>query len=97
MEQAGQLAAIAFVFIALAAVLWVGKQRGLVHFGAVRTSGVRRMKVVERLPLTAQHALHLVQVEDKLLIVASAPGGCSVLGPVSNFTESPKAQSGVSA
>ena len=95
MDQASQLAVIAFVFLALAAVLWIGKQRGMVQFPGGRTAGARRMKVVERLPLTAQHALHLVQVEDKLLIVASAPGGCSVLGPVSNSAGS--AQPGVSA
>jgi flagellar biogenesis protein FliO len=39
----------------------------------------RRMQVVERLPLTPQHSLHLVRIDGRLLVVASGPGGCSVL------------------
>ena len=39
----------------------------------------RRMQVVERLPLTPQHSLHLVRIDGRLLVVASGPGGCSLL------------------
>ena len=39
----------------------------------------RRMHVVERLPLTPQHSLHLVRIDGRLLVVASGPGGCSLL------------------
>jgi flagellar biogenesis protein FliO len=65
---------------ALAALLWWLQRRGMARFASPGTP--RRMQVVERLPLSAQHALHLVRIEDKLLIVASAPGGCTVLGPM---------------
>jgi flagellar biogenesis protein FliO len=37
------------------------------------------MKTIERLPLTAQHSLHLVSVGGRTLLVAVSPGGCSVI------------------
>lgn len=37
------------------------------------------MQVLERLPLTPQHSLHLVRIEERIVVVASGPGGCSVL------------------
>lgn len=40
---------------------------------------LRRMQVLERLPLTPQHSLHLVRIEERIVVVASGPGGCSVL------------------
>ncbi|HYO84253.1 MAG TPA: flagellar biosynthetic protein FliO [Bryobacteraceae bacterium] len=86
MEQAGQFAAVLVVLITLAAALWVLNRRGLVQWRPLGT-GPRQMQVIERLPLTAQHSLHLVKVGDSMLIVASAPGGCSVLGPVPSVGE----------
>jgi flagellar biogenesis protein FliO len=78
-----QVGGVLTVLGLMAAALWVLGRRGFVQWRG--TGGVeKRMHIVERLPLTAQHALHLVQIGDKLLIVASAPGGCSVLGPMSD-------------
>ena len=37
------------------------------------------MKVVERLPLTAQHSLYLVEIEGGTLLVATSPAGCAIL------------------
>jgi flagellar biogenesis protein FliO len=37
------------------------------------------MQVIERLPLTPQHSLHLIRIDDRLIVVASGPGGCSLL------------------
>lgn len=39
----------------------------------------RRLETVERLVLTPQHALHLVRVEGRLMLVSSAPGSCNVI------------------
>ena len=39
----------------------------------------RRMQVLERLPLTPQHSLHLVRIDGRTLVVSSGPGGCTVL------------------
>jgi flagellar biogenesis protein FliO len=80
-DLGAQIGGVLAVLALMAAALWVLGRRGLVQWRGT-ASGERRMHVVERLPLTAQHALHLVRIGDKLLIVASAPGGCSVLGPL---------------
>jgi flagellar biogenesis protein FliO len=39
----------------------------------------RRMQTIERLALTPQHSLHLVNVSGRVLLIAVSPGGCSVL------------------
>jgi flagellar biogenesis protein FliO len=78
MEMVTQAAAIAGVLVLLAATLWALQRRGLAAF-TMRPGTARRMQIVERLPLTAQHALHLVRVDGKVLLVASAPGGCTLL------------------
>ena len=80
MEFASQILLAMAVPGALAVLLWWLQRRGLGRFTTPGQS--RRMQIVERLPLTAQHSLHLVRIEDKILIVASAPGGCTVLGPM---------------
>lgn len=40
---------------------------------------LRELEVVDRLPLTHQHSIHLVTVRDRWLVVATTPQGCSVL------------------
>lgn len=80
MENASQILLAMAVPGALVALLWWLQRRGMARFGSAGPE--RRMQVVERLSLTAQHSLHLVRIEGKMLIVASAPGGCTVLGPM---------------
>lgn len=75
------LTASLLVIVALVGSLAYLRRRGFAQFEMPRR-GVRRLEALERLTLTPQHALHLVRVEDKILIVASAPGGCQVLGPI---------------
>jgi flagellar biogenesis protein FliO len=89
MELLSQSAAIAGVLVLLAATVWALQRRGLASF-SVRGGSPRRMQVIERLPLTAQHALHLVRIEGRTLIVASAPGGCTVIGSANDVQELPK-------
>jgi flagellar biogenesis protein FliO len=80
MEFTGQMLLALAVPAVLAALLWWLQRRGLARLTS--PGKARRMQLIERLPLTAQHSIHLVRVEDKVLIVASAPGGCTVLGPM---------------
>ena len=40
------------------------------------------MQVIERLPLTPQHSLHLVSVGGRTLLVAVSPVGCTVVDGV---------------
>jgi flagellar biogenesis protein FliO len=42
-------------------------------------SGSRAMESVERLSLTPQHALHLVRVQGREMVVATHPQGCTLL------------------
>jgi flagellar biogenesis protein FliO len=81
MELARQLLAVLFVLGLLAAALW-----WLRHKGAARITGAagrggrqRHVVVVERVPLTPQHALHLVHVADRALLVGTGPSGCQVI------------------
>ncbi len=37
------------------------------------------MEVLERVPLSAQHALNLVRVGERALVVSVHPGGCSLI------------------
>ena len=78
MEMISQLAAVAGVLTILAVCLHFVRRRA-VPFGLGRSRGERRLKSVERLPLSPQHSLHLVRVGDRLMLIAVSPAGCSVL------------------
>jgi flagellar biogenesis protein FliO len=53
----------------------------MVRFGikGIGETNVRQLQSIERLPLTAQHSLHLIRVAGRVMLVAVSPGGCSVL------------------
>ena len=42
-------------------------------------SRIKKLEVVERLPLTPQHSLHLVRLADRLLLLGVSPAGCSLI------------------
>jgi hypothetical protein len=46
---------------------------------AARRPAGRKLECLERLPLGPQHTLHLVRLGDTALLVASSPGGCSLV------------------
>lgn len=81
MELAEQITMVLAVFALLGALLWFLKRRGLasLRIGKRRGGNLRRVEVLERVPLTPQHALHLVRVSDKLLLIGTAPSGCTLL------------------
>ncbi len=72
------LIAIALVMMLLGGVLFLLKKRGVARF-AVLPGRTRRMEVVERVPLGPQHALHLVRVGGRCVLIATAPGNCQIL------------------
>jgi flagellar biogenesis protein FliO len=77
-----QIAAVLIVLAALAAVVLIGKQRGsLAWWPMTVRAGIRtkRMQVLERLPLTPHHSLHLVNVDGRTVLVSVSPGGCQLL------------------
>jgi flagellar biogenesis protein FliO len=81
MELAEQIAMVLAVFALLGALLWFLKGRGFASVNLVprRGGSARRVEVLERVPLTPQHALHLVRVSDRVLLIGTAPSGCTLL------------------
>jgi flagellar biogenesis protein FliO len=71
----------------LGGLLWLAKRRGVAAFsglaafrmGTLRSGNGRRLEVLERVALTPQHALHLVRVSDRTVLIATAPSSCTLL------------------
>ena len=81
MEAIQQVVAVLFVLGLLGGTLYWLRAKGAASFagkGFGRPAN-RRMQSIERLPLTAQHSLHLVSVAGRTLLIAVSPGGCSLL------------------
>lgn len=81
MEDIQQILAVVAVLIALVTSLFVLRSKGIVRFSmyAKLSSDTRRLRTIERLPLTAQHSLHLVSVGGREVLIAVSPAGCSLL------------------
>ena len=76
MQTLEQFLAVAAVFALLGAALWLARRRGALLL--LPTGNRRRqpaMRVIHRVPLTAQHCLHIVETGDSLLLVGTHPGG----------------------
>ncbi|QOY87589.1 flagellar biosynthetic protein FliO [Paludibaculum fermentans] len=72
-----QLLAVGFVLCIALAAVWAIRRRQGSHFTwpASRKTGQREVAVLERLPLTGQHTLHLVRVGNSTLLVGTHPMG----------------------
>jgi flagellar biosynthetic protein FliO len=81
METLQPLAAVVLVLALLGGALYALRKRGAAAFSFARLSpaGARRMQVLERLPLGPQHALHIVRVGGRAMVVATAPSSCQLL------------------
>jgi flagellar biogenesis protein FliO len=81
MDSMQQAAAVLLVLVLLGATLYGlrGKGLNLVFTRRVAGANQRLLQSLERLPLTPQHSLHLVRVEDRTILVAVSPHGCSIL------------------
>lgn len=80
-----QFVGVLLVLAILVIALYLLKQRGIVRFKNMPGlgGGDRLMKVVERVPLTAQHAVHLVQIGERRVLIASSPGSCQLITEIS--------------
>ncbi len=74
-----QFVGIIVVLSALIAMLWFARKRGFAHFNIGKTSSERMLKVVERVPLTAQHTLFVVAIGSRTMVLSSSPGSCQVI------------------
>ena len=79
MVEIGQMAAVAGVLALLALTLWFLRKRGFAGVLPAKSKPARRLECVERLPLGPHHTLHLVRMGETSLLVASSPGGCSLV------------------
>lgn len=73
--------AIVLVMLLLGGALLLLRKRGAATFRLPRfaAAGPRRMEIVERLALSPHHALHLVRVGDRSIVIATAPSSCELL------------------
>ena len=81
MEIYSQFLAGALVLALLGATLWVLRRGTVLRLGLSRASRrkVSVMELQDRLALSPQHALHLVRVGDRAVLVAVHSGGCALL------------------
>jgi flagellar biogenesis protein FliO len=76
MEYFQQGLALVVVFGLLGTALWFVKTRQNPN---LRVRGERRVQVLERVALTPQHTLCLVKVDDRLIMIGTAPSSCQVI------------------
>jgi flagellar biogenesis protein FliO len=79
MEFLQQGLALVLVFGLLGTALWFVKTRQNPN---LRVRGERRIQVLERVALTPQHTLCLVKVDDRLVMIGTAPSSCQVIQTV---------------
>ena len=84
MQLTEQIGMVLLVFALMGGLLWFAKRRGLASLpafpkGLGRGGNTRLLEVLERVPLSPQHALHLVRVAERTLLIATAPTSCTVL------------------
>lgn len=53
--------------------------RGIRPWFALAPKEDRVVQVLERVPLTAQHSLHVIRIAGSVLLIATGPSGASVL------------------
>jgi flagellar biogenesis protein FliO len=83
MDLTRDLMAVLLVFGVLGGALWALRRAGAVRWrgpGRTRTRG--RVELVERVALGPQHALHLVRLGTRALLIASHAGGCTLVESV---------------
>lgn len=86
MELAEQIGMVLVVFALLGALVFYTRRNGMVRLG-VQRGKMRQLESLERIQLTPHHAIHLVRVADKTVLIATAPSACTVLEtPASNLS-----------
>jgi flagellar biogenesis protein FliO len=84
MEGLREAGSVLLVFALLGAVLWALRRGRSPRLADKRwwprTAGRRpSLQSLERLPLSPQHVLHLVEIDGRRLVVATHPQGCTFL------------------
>ena len=81
MEVFQQFLIVLIVLGLLCGALWALKRKGWASTGLrrKREEGAPRLEVIDRLPLTQHHSLHLVRLADRTLLIGLSPSGCNLL------------------
>lgn len=84
MPTLSQSLAVLLVLALLGALLWVARRKGLAALSLrlprrAQGRAARQIRIVERLPLSGPHSLHLIACSGRLILVAVSPGGCKAL------------------
>ena len=79
METIEQTVAAAGVLALLLGAVWWLRRRGLATPAFPGRRIARRLQTLERVALGPQQFLHLVRVEDRILLLASSPVGCVLI------------------
>jgi flagellar biogenesis protein FliO len=79
MVEFRQIAAVVGVLTLLVLTLWFLRKGGIAGVLPVKHKPARRLECLERLTLGPHHTLHLVRMGETSLLVASSPGGCSLV------------------
>ena len=85
--------AVFLVLALLITTLWFLRRKGLARVNlamGARRGAVKKVRVVERVPLTASHSLHLIRVEDRMILIGVSPGSCQALHSFAAAPEAPE-------
>ena len=75
-----QFGAVGLVLLMLWATAWLLKRKaGTPLISSRARRGVRRIEELDRTRLTAQHSLHLIRIDQRMMILAVHPGGIVVV------------------
>ena len=78
MELARQLLGVGCVLALLCALVWVQRRKGALP-GLSRSKGNKMLELVERMPLTPHHSVHLLRVGDRTLLLGVHSSGFTLL------------------
>jgi flagellar biosynthetic protein FliO len=81
MEVFQQFLVVLIVLGLLCGALWALKRKGWASTGlrGKREVGAPRLEVIDRLPLTQHHSLHLIRLANRTLLIGLSPSGCNLL------------------
>jgi flagellar biogenesis protein FliO len=85
MDGVQSIAGIGLVLGLLGGALFFLKKRGIARFSPA-ASRTRHLELIDRIALGPQHAIHLVRVGGRSVLVATAPGHCQVFENTSELS-----------
>jgi len=70
---------VIIVCVGLAVAFFWLRKKGFVQAAATLQRRSSTMRVIERVHLTPQHSLHLVNLGNRTILVAASPSNCQIL------------------